>query len=1048
MTTPLQFRLLGGLHIAIPDKPALRFSARRAELLLAYLALNQREHSRETLATLLWDDRPHKQAMANLRALLAQLPKAIRPYLQTSRHVVMFKPDANLWVDSLVFTNLLENATTTTDIIAALELYAGPFLDGVFVRESRGLEEWTAILREQLNYKAIDAHMQIMHQALHQRQHALGISHAHALLALDPLREQAHRLLMRLLARDGQFNAALAQYDSCRQILSDELGVEPANETRRLQQRIVAAKEREQPALPAPVTPFVGRQVELAQVSELLDEPTCRLLTIVGTGGVGKTRLALQTAASRQGDYLNGACFVPLSSVETAVDVPLALAKSLNLSFQGQAAVETQLQHALANQELLLILDNVEHLLPEAAQLVARLLAAASDLTLIVTSRERLRLPAEHSFELIGLTDMAVAEQFFVASACRMLPDFSLTQATRTAVHQICRLVDGLPLGIELAAAWVHMLSCVEIAQEIEQNIDFLAAPEPERPERHQSLRAVFEYSWHLLSPAEQAALQKLSVFRSGFTREAAHLIAGANLLMLRSLVDKSLLYRVSDDEERYGLLEVLRQHVRGKWANAAEEAATLNRHSQYFGRFLQAHEPNLYGQTRTETVSLLAVELENCRRAWQTAVNRQPLDVEALGPFIEGLYAIYHSRAWFSDGYELLHSALEHLLNAPPSPERGAILSRLLARLGSLAAHTGQFQLAFTHHQASLEHGQGIAPGAELASNYIGLAQVSDLLGHMPEAQTYAQSAYDLYEAEGDEEGMVVALRKMGSVALGSGQFDEAVSIYRRSLTICRRNDDQLGIARANNGLGNALADLGRFEEAYTAYQESLAIYRRLNDRYSIALVLCNIGTIDSVLDSQETARATYEESYTLCAEIGDRAGMGVTVMNTALTYEREDNLEKARDLYLEAIKILRQANYISVLPTALTNLGTVFARLGDCSAGRAFLHESLQIAQSDGLTPHLLRAVWGVGFLLKLEGDLQRALSFALVAVSHPISNQETVELGEELAVELRTRLTERQVAAAEAWASETTFEAVVTAVLAETNQKLLTGTEAKFF
>ncbi|MCB9007330.1 MAG: tetratricopeptide repeat protein [Ardenticatenaceae bacterium] len=1002
MTQPLHFRLLGGLHISIPDKPALRFAARRAELLLAYLALNRREHNREILATLLWDDRPHKQALANLRALLAQLPKGVRPYLQTSRQVVMFKPDAPLWIDSLVFTELLDSATTTEAFTQALDLYAGPFLDGVFVRESSGLEEWSAIIREQLNYKAINAHLHIVQTALYQRQYATGINYARTLLTLDPLREQAHRLLMRLLVRDGQHNAALAQYESCRQILADELAVEPAEETTRLYQRIAAAKQRQQPPLPTPASPFVGRDAELAAISQQLDQPNCRFLTVVGPGGVGKTRLALQVAALRQSDYLNGVFFVPLSTVETAVDLPSAIAQSLNLAFSGQASAEAQLLAALADQELLLLLDNIEHLLPEVTQIITRLLAAAPDVTWLVTSRERLRLPAEHSFELAGLTEATVAEQLFVACARRALPDFSLTANTRTAVHHICQLVDGLPLGIELAAAWVHMLSCADIAREIEQNINFLATPERERPERHQSLPAVFEYSWHLLAAPEQAALQKLSVFRGGFTRQAAREVAGANLLLLRSLVDKSLLYRASEEADRYGMLEVLRQHVLGKVASAQADDAqagrdTLQAHSEFYGRFLQTHAPNLRGQTRLDTVKLLAVELENCRRAWQTAVAQQPLNPGALGNFIEGLYAIYQSRAWFSDGYDLLHPARERLLASPNTAERNIVLSRLLARLGSLAAHRGQFQLALTHHQESLAHGQAVAPPGELAANYIGLAQVSDLLGHLHEAQEHAQKAYDLYEAEADEEGMVVALRKMASASQGVGQFEEAAAIYQRCLTICRRADDQLGIARACNGLGNVLADLGRFEEARAAYVESLNIYRHMNNRYSIALVLSNIGTVDSVLATQAEARVSYEESYKICQEIGDQGGMGVTGMNIALTYEREGNLEKALALYQQSIKILRQANYILVLPTALTHIGLVFARLGNVPAGRASLHESLQICQRNGMLPLLLRTILGVAHLLQMEKRFQEALAFTLVAARHPASNQETVQEGE---------------------------------------------------
>ncbi|GJM42700.1 MAG: transcriptional activator [Ardenticatenaceae bacterium] len=1033
MSQPLHFYLLGGLQISIPEAKSLRFSAKRAELLLAYLALNRREHSRENLATLLWDDRPHKQAMANLRALLAQLPKEVRPYLTISRQAVMFKPDAPLWIDSLAFSEQLTQANSNQALAEALTLYPGPFLDGVFVRESRGLEEWSAILREQLSYQAIEAHLKIVKTALHQRQYTVGITFARTLVNMDPLREQSHRLLMRLLARDGQSNAALAQYESCRSILVEELGVEPATETKQLRQRIEAAKQSPPSSLPKPATPFVGRQAELAFLSETLDQPNCRLLTLVGTGGVGKTRLALEAATLRQTDYLNGLFFVSLSSVETAVDLPLTIANSLNLSFQGQASIEAQLSQALAHQELLLILDNMEHLLPEAARFVSRLMQAAPAITLLITSRERLRLPAEQSFDLMGLTDSHSAEQFFVTCARRALPDFSLTAATQTAVHNICQLVDGLPLGIELAAAWVHMLSCKEIAQEIEENIDFLSVPENGRPERHQSLRAVFEYSWRLLNPAEQAALQKLSVFRGGFTREAAREIAGANLLMLRSLVDKSLLYRANDPDDRYGLLEVLRQHILDKWDNH-EEVVTRDNHSRYYGRFLQTHEPNLRSQTRRQTVTLLAMELENCRRAWQTAVARDPLDIAALSSFVDGLYAIFHTRAWFREGYDLLHMPIKKLEKAPTSAECNLILSRLLARLGSLAAYMGQFEQALAHHEESLVYGRIDAPPLDLATNYIGLAQVNDVLGNLTEAQEHAQNAYNLFEAEEDEDGMVIALRKMANAAQGVGKFEEAANIYRRCLTICRQAGNLQAIARASTGVGNALADLGAYEDSLEAYLESLSINQQLNNQYSTALVLGNIGTIESELGNQPAARARYEESYNICAEIGDQAGMGIALMNMAITHDREENLVEARTLYLQGIKILKQVNYVAVLPTALNGISLLYARLGDAATGRAYLHESLQLCQSNGLLPSLVQGILTAGQLFQFEGNHQRALALALVALHHPKSNTDTTKIAEKIVAELNGTLQPEAIEQAKAWAEDTSFETMVTAVLEE--------------
>ncbi|MCB0033924.1 MAG: AAA family ATPase, partial [Anaerolineales bacterium] len=467
MTKTLYIRLLGPVSISIGDDDPLHFSSSRGELFVAYLAVTALHQARETLATFLWDDRSQKQSFSNLRSLLAQLPDEVKPYIDANRKTISLAEGMSVWVDALAFEEMLQREPSPEQTAEALELYRGDFLDGQFVKESRGLEEWMALTRERLQLLAIRAHQQMARYYLHRRGYAQGIFHTQELLRLDPLQEGALRLLMRLLVRAGQRNTALTQYRSFRQNLTAELGVEPAAETVTLYERIRLAKEPIPHKLPVTLTPFIGREEELAQLEARLDDPTCQLITLVGPGGTGKTRLAIATADRRQGEYLNGIFFVSLIGIETAADLPTAVARALDMPLDGKLPPHQQLLRYLREKELLLILDNFEHILDEAAAFVQEILTSAPAVKLLITSRERLYLRAEWLLEIIGLaypelplglTDEAeilahyAAVRLFTSTAQRVQAEFALQPALE-AVIQICELVEGNPLAIELAAA-------------------------------------------------------------------------------------------------------------------------------------------------------------------------------------------------------------------------------------------------------------------------------------------------------------------------------------------------------------------------------------------------------------------------------------------------------------------------------------------------------------------------------------------------------------------------------------------------------------------
>ncbi|PKO20431.1 MAG: SARP family transcriptional regulator, partial [Chloroflexi bacterium HGW-Chloroflexi-1] len=594
----LTISLLGPLRVALCGEPVTDFATDKARALLAYLAVEaERPHRRDALAGLLWPDQPQRKARQNLRQALSHLRRAIgdrdeaAPFLLVSRETVQFNADSDHWLDVAAFTSLAEacrghrhrRLATCLPCMRRLEqmaeLYRGDFLAQFFLSDSSIFEEWALLKREWLHRQAVEAFSHLAGYYERRGDYEQARQYARRQVALEPWREEAHRHLMRLLALDGQRSTALAQYETCRRMLAEELGVEPTAETVALYKRISESAIADLQTcrlanLPPSPTPFVGREEELAELADYLANPDCRLLTLVGPGGIGKTRLVLQVAADQTGAFVHGIHFVPLASVSSTELIVSAIAEALDLPFDSHQDPKEQLLNYLHEKEMLLVLDNLEHLLPISissacgkgeggAELLAEILRRAPGVVLLVTSRERLNLREEWVYTVEGLTypegeavgrpALSVAEgpetysavNLFQQRARRAYQHFSLSEIERPHVVRICQLVEGMPLGVELAAAWVAVHSCEEIAQEIERNLDILTTRLRNVPARQWSVRATFEHSWQLLSETEKDIFARLSVFRGGFRREAAAVVTGASLSTLSSLLDKSLIRRV-----------------------------------------------------------------------------------------------------------------------------------------------------------------------------------------------------------------------------------------------------------------------------------------------------------------------------------------------------------------------------------------------------------------------------------------------------------------------------------------------------------------------
>ncbi|MBM4459670.1 MAG: hypothetical protein FJ011_18230 [Chloroflexi bacterium] len=638
MAQELEIHLFGGLRITLNGVPQTDFMSQKVPALLAYLALNAGPQRRDDLAALLWGELPDSDARNNLRQALANLRRALDAHLHITRETAELRPDTVRLLDVSVFEDGLRlpadlpPAVRCARLEDAAALYRGDFLTGFFVRDAPAFEEWMLAQRARFRELALHALHTLAQLHLDAGRFDRAISAATRLLALDSWREETHRQLMLALARTGQRSAALAQYKRCRRLLAEELDVEPSAETTALYEQIKAAMRGPRHNLP-PLSGLVGRDTELTELRSRLASPDTRLLTILGPGGVGKTRLALEAAAASEPIFLNGVWLASLAEVAQAPALPAALADALGFAFSGARSLEPQLLDFLRRRELLLVLDNFEHLIaPAALDLVCQILKHAPGVKLLVTSRERLNLTAEWLYDLAGLpfpanggdpTDYP-AVQLFEQRAQRVRPGFALTADTAPAVTRICQMVEGLPLAIELAAAAMRTLSPSDLVAELSDGLSSLTSAARDLPERHRSLAAVFEHSWALLERSAQNNLAQLAIFRGGFDRAAAEAVAAASQPMLSTLADRSLL-RIGRPG-RYDMHPMAHQFARAKLAqHTAIYQQTRERHARYFARLVSQHEAQFHGQQDRQALARMQLEADNIRAAWDWG-GRRPI--------------------------------------------------------------------------------------------------------------------------------------------------------------------------------------------------------------------------------------------------------------------------------------------------------------------------------------------------------------------------------------------------------------------------------------
>ncbi len=644
--------------------------------------------------------------------------------------------------------------------------------------------------------------------------------------------------------------------------------------------------------LPLATTTLIGREAEINVLRQLLLHDGSRLLTVLGVGGMGKTRLALATASALAPTFADGAVFVALAPLQSAQQLPIAVADALGIVLQGARDTHDQLLTHLAGRHLLLVLDNFEHLLNEdngsATRWLTSLLAHAPRLHLLITSRERLRLSGERIFELGGLSlpqNTALPEQadavlLFLERAQQVDRDFVLNAQNQPAISRICQLMDGIPLAIELAAAWVRILSCHEIADEIQRSIDFLVLADRDMAPRHRSMRAVFDHSWSLLTTEEQQVLARLSVFRGGCRREAAQAVAQANLPVLASLIDKSLLRRVQEPTGpgRYELHELVRQYAEQRLGDDPAQQQTIQaRHCDFYARMVEEQGRALAGPQQDVALTQIEQELDNIRSAWLLAINAGL--VSALHKMVDGLAEALFWRSRYHEGLDLLQAAVAHYEAHPPSTREGQLMlcalrswvASFFTQIGGLAEFEALFPTVFQQLDALEAQGADIRTYRARVLSEHAFFQIS-FSGDLAAAEASQRQSIVLYEALGDEHRLVTGMARLSNIIQFMGRYTEAIEIVRAAIEIGERNGDQLTTFGAVGQLAHILTQVGQFLEAEPYFRNALVAAETLRQPGRAALLMLNLGIVLTFTGRFEEAQETWQRAYNISNTLGDR--------------------------------------------------------------------------------------------------------------------------------------------------------------------------------
>ena len=940
----LKICVFGAMSVEVDGISVGAKLARKELWLLAILALRTgRAVPRDTLGGMLWPEREEEQALYNLRRSLTRLKSALGSQGDSIQQV---KPRSLVFagppdcVDALNFDRLAASGEPCL-LREAVRLCAGPLLQNCY-------EEWAQserLPREFAYQKALET---LATDALTRGDWLEAEKVCRLHIAANPLQEQAHRLLMQALAKSGNHAAATQAYRDLRVRLREEINAEPDPETLACYEAIrqtarqavpVPAKTAPLPpapvpaprsiALPQPLTRLIGRDLEVLEACGHLS--ASRLVTLLGAGGVGKTRLSIEVARQTAERMADGAIFVELAALSKDALPVTALARALGVAEKSGEPLLDTLTQALREQEKLLVLDNCEHLRQSCAELAHALLTACPRLRILTTSRQALGLPGEIVWRVPSLPtppDISADEfhsalkqddtldyasaQLFLERVMQTYPEFRLSPTLLPCIGQICRRLDGIPLAIELAAYRARSLSLEKIATRLSDRFHLLTGGGTASLPRQQTLRALIDWSYSLLEPDEQQLFARLSVFAGGWTLEAAEAIAREQetgnreeksssqlstlnsqlktplplsaLDLLTSLVDKSLVgYEWREEGGRYFFLESIREYARERLEEAGEWEQTRQRHADYFSELAVETEPRLLGPQQGELLEMLEREHDNMRAvlAWgqENAAGAAPAFRLA-----SRLWRFWMQRGYFREGREHLQRVLEN----PHNPDDADCRCRALNGAGMLAYRMGD-----------------LAPARALLEASIAVARTA-----------------------GDNRGAAAAFANLGHIPAGQGQYQEAREMYAEALQLYRKEQNESGTAYSLLNLGNVALSLCEFSDVQASYEEALALFRRIGDGGGELLTLGNLGWYSLMQEDWPRATTYSEQALTLCRQLKRPEGEALYLPVLGASCEKAGDMARARQCYLQALEVSLKLGDKRTLVSTLETLAAYYLR------------------------------------------------------------------------------------------------------------------------
>ena len=925
----LQFLGLPQLHL---EATPVVTDRRKAIALLAYVAVNDmgrasQRYSRESLSALFWPDYEQAKAFSNLRRTIWEVHQAIgEHWLIADRESVHLNADAEIELDVARFQDLLSQSRQQSDpalrislLIEATKLYRNHFLTAFSLKDAYPFNEWAFAESEDLRRQLAEAITTLSEDYCTLGQAEQAIPHARRLISLDPLNESSHRQLMEVYIQAGQHSAALKQYQACEQILRKELGLNPQPETLTLYKKIrkgdikpaqvIKSTEIVTPKhnLPSQLSTFIGREKEQVEIINLIAKN--RLVTLAGTGGIGKTSLALQVGHKLLNEYPHGAWFTGLDSLSDPTLIPQTVASVFDIRVRSDRPVIEKLINVLHNKTTLLIIDNCEHLLEACAQLITTLLQSCPNIKILATSREVLHVAGEATYQMQSLSMPEQSEgslvklteyesiRLFIERAALALASFALTNDNARSVIDICRKVDGIPLAIELAAARVNILQVKEILKQLQNSFALLSSDGQTTLPRRRTLQASMDWSWGLLSETEQIFLRQLSVFAGGWTLESAQAVCDGDVLGLTSALVKKSLIVVNQEtgrETRYHFHEIVRQYMRERLIESGEEESIQTRHLKYFLQLSEQAETALRGPMQVKWYERLNDERDNVRAALEWAAK---IDVEA------GLYIAGRLNA-FWEGYDIRGGErwLEEFIQKPESK------SYPRAKAKALFAQ----------------------------ANFLFLDERS------AEANAAAQECLDLYQACGDKQGEIDGL------LISALQIENVVQgkkLLQRALVLAQSIDDKWRQAYLLAALGWGMLE----DKQYIHLKQALKMFQEVGDLYNIAGLMAELGRLEMLKDNIESAQKLLNEAVLLIRPLNLKNPMAHVLQAYGRIAAIKGDYEQAYADLQESAAIYEEQGIRLAYLFSRAHLGYLALYRGNITEAHEIFIETLQIFFND---------------------------------------------------------------------------------------------------